>query len=142
MKKPEYLKAAKPESEVQIMQMNIDQTRLFRVPLLCLIALVCMGQLATLAIAESSEEDELVIGMNDHGNTGGLLGIVMIQRLYPEDESSEAKDIEIPVLSPPRFRLDLVIPFNKNRVIHKTKATLKPKVVRRIKITRRSKRRR
>ena len=123
------------------MHMNIDQTRLFRVPLLCLIAIVCIGQLTTLAVASSdSEEDELVIGMNGHGNTGGLL--VLIQRIYPEEESGEAKDIEIPVLSPPRFRLDLIIPFNKIRVIHTTKATLKPKVVRRIKITRRSKRRR
>jgi hypothetical protein len=122
------------------MNINIDQTRLFRVPLLCLIAIVCIGQLTTLAVASSDgEEDELIISRNEHGNTGGLR---LLARIYSEEESSEAKDIEIPVLSPPRFRLDLIIPFNKNRVIHTTKTTLKPKVVRRIKITRRSKRRR
>ena len=122
------------------MHMNIDQTRLFRVPLLCLIAIVCIGQLTTLAVAASSEQDEPIINpMRAHTNTGGLR---LIQRIYTEGESSEAKDIEIPVLSPPRFRLDLIIPFNTNRVIHTTKTTLKPKVVRRIKITRRGKRRR
>ena len=124
------------------MQLTIDQSRLFRVPLLCLLAIVCIGQLTTLAIAASSEEDEPVIDpMRAHTNTGAL-NIILISRTYPDGESSEAKDIEIPVLSPPRFRLDLVIPFNTNRGIHTTKATLKPKVVRRIKITRRGKRRR
>ena len=122
------------------MKMNIDQTRLFRVPLLCLVTMVCMGQLSTLAIGESNEQPTISPRENDHGNNGELLYLIRLD-LPTSEESREAKDIVIPVFSPPRLRLDLFIPFNQSDLIRTAKKKLKPRVIRRIKLNRAKRRR-
>ena len=124
---------------------------LSRVAQLCLIAIVCLGVLPTLALAV------------DAGNTGGLLeratdaaeraaraegtdgtrnadGIIKT----PSDtgESREAKDVVIPEFGAPQFRLNLIVPLYQNDLYNtgkakvKVKAKIKSRVVWRGKISR------
>ena len=122
------------------MHMTTDRTRLFRVPLLCVLMLMGMSGFVTLAAASSDgSDDELVISRNGHGNTGGLLLLreAIIHRQIPDqEESTEAKDIVIPVLSPPRLQLDLFIPLNRvDLTRHNKVKRVKPRVIRRIKFS-------
>ena len=122
------------------MHMTTDRTRLFRVPLLCLLTLMSMSGFVALASASSDGSgDEFTIGRNGHGNTGGLLLLreAIFHRQEPDqEESQEARDIIIPVLSPPRLQLDLFIPLNRIDLVRDAKVKrVKPRVVRRIKFS-------
>jgi hypothetical protein len=126
------------------MHMNIDQKRLFRVPLFSLIMLVSMGSFAALATASSDEVDDenTIRGQHsEHGNNGGLSPYLVRLDLPISEESREGKEVTVPVFSPPRLRLDLFIPFIQNDAIRPMKRKFKPRVVRRIKLNRAKRRR-
>ncbi len=123
---------------------------LSRVAQLCLIAIVCLGVLPTLALAV------------DAGNTGGLLERATdaaeraareegtdgtrnadgISEVIINEQSREAKDVVIPEFGAPQFRLNLIVPLYQNDLYNtgkakvKVKAKIKSRVVWRGKISR------
>lgn len=114
---------------------------LSRVAQLCLIAIVGLGVLPTLAFSHGNTGAFDITARSFKDPATGLLIADGIIKTPENGESREAKDVVIPEFGAPQFRLNLIVPlyqsdlYNTGKAKVKVKAKIKSRVVWRGKIS-------